>query len=62
MKHPGHNILIVSHGAILRSSLTGLVPGLDVSVLLKNTSVTRIVKEDSGWACELYNCVKHMES
>ncbi|WP_342438643.1 histidine phosphatase family protein [Paenibacillus sp. FSL L8-0436] len=62
MKHPGHNILIVSHGAILRSSLTGLVPGLDVSVLLKNTSITRIVKGDNGWTCELYNCVKHMEN
>lgn len=61
-KHPGQNILIVSHGAILRSSLSGLVPGLDVSVLLKNTSITRIVKGDSAWSCELYNCVKHMGS
>lgn len=61
-RHPGKNILIVSHGAVLRSSLGGLVPGLDVSELLKNTSITRIVKGDSGWACELYNCVKHMDS
>lgn len=61
-RHPGSKILVVSHGAILRSTLRRLVPGLDVSELLKNTSITRIVKGDSGWICELYNCVKHMES
>ncbi|SET97303.1 probable phosphoglycerate mutase [Paenibacillus sp. NFR01] len=60
-RHPGKRILIVSHGAILRSSLKGLVPELDVSELLKNTSITRIVKDDAGWTCELYNCAKHIE-
>lgn len=60
--HPGKRILIVSHGAILRSSLMGLVPGLDVSQLLKNTSITRIVKDNETWTCELYNCVQHMDS
>ncbi|MHA6534338.1 histidine phosphatase family protein [Paenibacillus sp. BAC0078] len=60
-RHPGKRILVVSHGAILRSSLRGLVPGLDVSKFLDNTSITHIVKEDSGWTCELYNCVEHMK-
>ncbi|QQZ63597.1 histidine phosphatase family protein [Paenibacillus sonchi] len=61
-RHPGKRILIVSHGAILRSSLRKLVPGLDVSELLKNTSITQIVKDNSGWTCALYNCVAHMEA
>ncbi|MNB69484.1 histidine phosphatase family protein [Paenibacillus sp. FSL R7-0331] len=57
--HPGQRVLVVSHGAILRSTLGGLVPGLDLSRLLKNTSLTRIVKDGETWTCELYNCVKH---
>ncbi|MCE3199144.1 histidine phosphatase family protein [Paenibacillus sonchi] len=61
-RHPGKRILIVSHGAILRSSLRKLVPGLDVGELLKNTSITHIVKDNSGWTCALYNCVAHMEA
>ncbi len=61
-RHPGKRILLVSHGAILRSSLRKLVPGLDVSELLKNTSITHIVKDNSGWTCALYNCVAHMEA
>ncbi|WP_379135700.1 histidine phosphatase family protein [Paenibacillus sp. sgz500958] len=61
-KHPGKNILVVSHGAILRSTLRGLVPGLNVDELLKNTSITRIVRSGDGWSCELYNCVAHLSS
>lgn len=61
LRHPGKRILIVSHGAILRSSLSGLVPELDVSQLLKNTSITRIVKDQDNWTCELYNCAQHIE-
>lgn len=58
--HPGSNVLVVSHGAILRSTLKGLVPNLDVSKLLENTSVTCIVRTDSVWTCELYNGVAHL--
>ncbi|MBT2291001.1 histidine phosphatase family protein [Paenibacillus albidus] len=60
MKHPGQRILIVSHGAILRSSLRGLVPGMDLNELLKNTSITRITQTDGVWSCGLYNCVEHL--
>lgn len=60
-RHPGSNVLVVSHGAILRSTLAGLVPSLDLSVLLKNTSVTRIVQVNGGWTCESYNGVEHMD-
>ncbi|WP_342564565.1 histidine phosphatase family protein [Paenibacillus sp. FSL R7-0345] len=58
-RHPGRRILVVSHGAILRSALSGLVPDLDLSQLLKNTSLTRIIKSGDTWTCDLYNCVEH---
>lgn len=61
-RHPGGNILLVSHGAILRSTLKGLVPALDVSRLLGNTSITVLVKNGDEWTCELYNCVKHVRT
>ncbi|MFF2911789.1 histidine phosphatase family protein [Paenibacillus sp. NPDC057934] len=59
-RHPGKNVLIVSHGALLRNTLRGLIPGLDVNELLKNTSITRVVKTDGIWSCELYNCIEHL--
>ncbi|OKP99001.1 histidine phosphatase family protein [Paenibacillus sp. P46E] len=61
-RHPGKKILVVSHGAILRSTLRRLVPGLDVTVLLKNTSITHVVKDGNGWTCALYNCVSHIDA
>ncbi|MNP03962.1 hypothetical protein D3C76_958630 [compost metagenome] len=62
-RHPDSHILIVSHGAILRSSLRRLLPELDGTVLLNNTSITRITKSESdgSWNCELYNCARHLE-
>lgn len=60
-KHPGSHILIVSHGAILRSSLRRLVPELDGTVLLSNTSITRIIKSGNSWQCDLYNCAQHLK-
>nr|WP_154117272.1 histidine phosphatase family protein [Paenibacillus monticola] len=59
-KHPGANILVVSHGAILRSTLKGLIPELDVSEFLKNTSITRITQAEDVWSCEFYNSVEHL--
>lgn len=61
-KHPGKNILVVSHGAILRNCLRRLIPELDGTVLLNNTSITRITKSDAGWTCDLYNCARHLEN
>lgn len=60
-RHPGKNILVVSHGALLRHTLKGLVPSLDVQELLKNTSLTRITTVNgTDWSCELYNCAEHL--
>jgi 2,3-bisphosphoglycerate-dependent phosphoglycerate mutase len=50
----------VSHGAIIRNTLKGLIPELDTKELLKNTSLTIITKLDDQWNCELYNCTRHL--
>ncbi|WP_340007121.1 histidine phosphatase family protein [Paenibacillus sp. FSL K6-0276] len=60
-KHPGSRILVVSHGAILRSTLRKLIPELNVTLLLSNTSITQITKSDDIWNCGLYNCAQHLK-
>lgn len=58
--HPGKNVLIVSHGGVIRKIVSELVPALKEESSLLNTSVT--VLHDSGevWECGLYNCTKHL--
>lgn len=58
--HRNKNILVISHGAIIRNTLKGLIPELSVEQLLNNTSVTEIIKEREEWKCKLYNCTKHL--
>ncbi|MDF2038214.1 histidine phosphatase family protein [Cytobacillus oceanisediminis] len=60
-KHPGENVLIVSHGSFIRHLLRELVPHTDLSSPLKNTSITKLLIKESQWDCELYNCTKHLE-
>ncbi|MEK4272040.1 histidine phosphatase family protein [Paenibacillus sp. FSL R7-0026] len=61
-QHPDGRVIVVSHGAVLRNTLRGLVPELDISVKLSNTSITRIAKNENTWQCELYNCSVHLDS
>ncbi|WP_458462662.1 histidine phosphatase family protein [Paenibacillus sp.] len=61
-QHPDGRVIVVSHGAVLRNTLQGLVPELDISAKLSNTSITRIAKKDDTWQCELYNCSVHLDS
>ncbi|WP_413406220.1 histidine phosphatase family protein [Paenibacillus amylolyticus] len=61
-QHPDGRVIVVSHGAVLRNTLRGLVPELDISVKLSNTSITRIAKNENAWQCELYNCSVHLDS
>ncbi|WP_339304517.1 histidine phosphatase family protein [Paenibacillus sp. FSL R5-0519] len=61
-RHPDGKVIVVSHGAVLRNTLRGLVPELDISVKLSNTSITRIAKKDDTWQCDLYNCSVHLNS
>lgn len=61
-QHPDGRVIVVSHGAVLRNTLRGLVPELDVSAKLSNTSITRISRKTESWQCELYNCSVHLDS
>ncbi len=60
-KHQDENVLVVSHGSFIRHILKELVPHLDLSTPLKNTSITKLFIRESQWGCELYNCTSHLE-
>ncbi|WP_124114958.1 histidine phosphatase family protein [Paenibacillus xylanexedens] len=59
-RHPDQNILIVSHGAFLGMTLKRLIPHIDMTESLFNTSVTLLNTGQSRWNCSLYNCTKHL--
>ncbi|ASZ13802.1 histidine phosphatase family protein [Chitinophaga pendula] len=59
--YPGEKILIVSHGAFIRYLLPALLPDIAITEPLKNTSLTRLVRLESSWNCELYNCTLHLD-
>lgn len=61
-RHPDGRIIVVSHGALIRHALMGILPGLNVDELLDNTSVTEIRKDAGGWSCERYNCCLHLKT
>ncbi|GIN85204.1 putative phosphatase PhoE [Heyndrickxia sporothermodurans] len=60
-KHDSKNILIVSHGAFITHLLKELVPHLAQKESLNNTSLTKLIKENQGWECELFNCTRHLD-
>lgn len=59
-RHPGQRILAISHGMIIRNTLSGLLPDFDAEPALNNTAVTIVRWTGASWACELYNCTKHL--
>jgi probable phosphoglycerate mutase len=59
-KHSNKNILIVSHGSLIRHLLKGLIPNVNTDEHLKNTSLTRLKQTSNIWDCELYNCTIHI--
>lgn len=61
-KHAGSRILIVSHGAWIRTILAGLVHDLEIKPIY-NTSLSVVrQRADSGWDCIMFNCTNHLES
>ncbi|MEO2258808.1 histidine phosphatase family protein [Paenibacillus amylolyticus] len=60
-RHPDQNILIVSHGAFLGMTLKRLIPHIDMTESLLNTSITILNMGQSRWNCSLYNCTKHLK-
>ncbi|MFD1363629.1 histidine phosphatase family protein [Lentibacillus salinarum] len=59
-KHHDRNVLVVSHGAFIKHLLKALMPDLEMDESLKNTSLTCLVKCESGWDCDLYNWTEHL--
>jgi len=59
-RHPDKKILIISHGALIGLTLKKLIPHIDTEEHLHNTSVTLLIKDQSRWDCELYNCITHL--
>ncbi|PYI55153.1 histidine phosphatase family protein [Paenibacillus flagellatus] len=60
-RHPGQRVLVVSHGGLLGLTLKRLVPHVDTSAFLDNTSLSLVRRtEDGRWECDLYNCTKHL--
>ncbi|MUT67689.1 histidine phosphatase family protein [Paenibacillus sp. NEAU-GSW1] len=64
-RHPGQNVLVVSHGALIGQCMKAWVPNDYVDEHLINTSISTICSETGeggGWVCERFNCAKHLES
>ncbi|TDQ37410.1 histidine phosphatase family protein [Aureibacillus halotolerans] len=59
-RHPGEQILVVSHGAVLRHTLQRLVEGLFLATPLGNTSLTTIHHDGHKWSCTLMDCTVHL--
>ncbi|SFE17107.1 probable phosphoglycerate mutase [Lentibacillus persicus] len=60
--HSNKNILIVSHGSFIKHLLQELSPEAGLNDSLLNTSLTSLLKCESGWECELYNWTDHLLS
>ncbi|WP_104418277.1 histidine phosphatase family protein [Neolewinella xylanilytica] len=58
--HDGANVLVVSHGALVRLTLQRLIPHVDTKERLRNASLTTLLYSKGDWDCALYNCAKHI--
>ncbi|OPH56189.1 hypothetical protein BC351_28900 [Paenibacillus ferrarius] len=60
VEHADKRILIVSHGALIGLSLQHLLPQQCKKTYIDNTSLTILTYTNNDWACQLYNCTKHL--
>ncbi|RWZ54942.1 histidine phosphatase family protein [Halobacillus fulvus] len=58
--HPGENVLIVSHGALISHMLQELTGQDEFQQHIKNTAVTEVEWREGKWECLLLNCVDHL--
>ncbi|MDX8365266.1 histidine phosphatase family protein [Cytobacillus sp. IB215665] len=59
-KYQHKRVLLISHGALIGLTLKHLLPDKFQKVYLHNTSVTILNNIEGKWACNLYNCTKHL--
>jgi probable phosphoglycerate mutase len=61
VRHPDDKVLIVSHGAWIRTLLADLFKEMEIT-FLDNTCVTIIEKQaHQEWNCLLFNCTRHLQ-
>ncbi|QGQ94616.1 histidine phosphatase family protein [Paenibacillus psychroresistens] len=62
-RHPQSRVLLISHGAWIRSLLAELFKEMEIT-FLNNTCVTVIQNQEdpaNEWKCLLFNCTKHLQ-
>ncbi|UKS30583.1 histidine phosphatase family protein [Paenibacillus sp. HWE-109] len=58
--YPDKNILLISHGGFIVQVLRVL--RMDSEDYLQNTSLTILLRRETGWDLQLYNCLNHLQS
>lgn len=59
--HPDEQVLIVSHGALIRYSILRLIPNAELAGHTLNTSLTTLIyDENNGWHLASYSKVPHL--
>ncbi|WP_088008965.1 histidine phosphatase family protein [Indiicoccus explosivorum] len=58
--HSGGNVLLVSHGGLIRHLLRAMLPELPEGEI-GNTSLTVLKRHGNEWKCELFSCTEHLE-
>jgi len=61
VEHADKRILIISHGALIGLSLQHLLPQRFPKTHIDNISLTILTHINNDWACQLYNCTKHLQ-
>ncbi|MEC0226932.1 histidine phosphatase family protein [Paenibacillus alba] len=58
--YPNKKILLISHGGFIVQILRVL--RMDSEDFLQNTSLTILMRQETGWELQLYNCLAHLHS
>lgn len=59
-KHEGENIIVVSHGSIIRRILGELFMDIEMETTLGNCSLTIMRKAHDTWEMDVHNDTKHL--
>lgn len=59
-KNDGQRVLVVSHGALISHLVTEMISDGVVDGHIHNTSVTEVIRKNSTWNLEKFNCTLHL--
>ncbi len=60
-RYPHGNVVVVTHGGLIRQLLRTLFGDKYAQTPLKNSSLTVVKKLRNDWECELFNCTAHLD-